>query len=81
MFMIFIFRLSVSAQERRSDLGSRLAGQKNRIHRSVLGTRHEPAQLDYFLCGPPGLIHDTLAALAALGVPEHRVHTEQFDMA
>ena len=38
-------------------------------------------QLDYFLCGPPGLIHDTLEALAALGVPEHRVHTEQFDMA
>ena len=37
--------------------------------------------LDYFLCGPPGLIQDTLEALAALGVPEHRVHTEQFDMA
>jgi 3-phenylpropionate/trans-cinnamate dioxygenase ferredoxin reductase subunit len=48
---------------------------------AVLGTDHEPAQLDYFLCGPPGLIHDTLEALAALGVPENRVHTEQFDMA
>ena len=48
---------------------------------TVLGTEHEPAQLDYFLCGPPGLIHDTLEALDALGVPEHRVHTEQFDMA
>jgi ferredoxin-NADP reductase len=48
---------------------------------AVLGTDHEPAQLDYFLCGPPGLIHDTLDALATLGVPEHRVHTEQFDMA
>jgi len=48
---------------------------------TVLGTQHEPGQLDYFLCGPPGLIHDTLEALAALGVPENRVHTEQFDMA
>ena len=48
---------------------------------TVLGGEHEPAQLDYFLCGPPGLIHDTLEALDALGVPEHRVHTEQFDMA
>jgi len=48
---------------------------------AVLGGEHDPAQLDYFLCGPPGLIHDTLEALAALGVPEHRVHTEQFDMA
>jgi len=48
---------------------------------AVLGTDHDPAQLDYFLCGPPGLIHDTLEALAALGVPENRVHTEQFDMA
>ena len=48
---------------------------------AVLGGEHDPAQLDYFLCGPPGLIHDTLEALDALGVPEHRVHTEQFDMA
>ena len=47
----------------------------------VRGTDHERAQPDFFLCGPPGLIHDTLEALAALGVPEHRVHTEQFDMA
>jgi ferredoxin-NADP reductase len=37
--------------------------------------------LDYFLCGPPGLVADTLAALEALGVPPARIHTEQFDMA
>lgn len=48
---------------------------------AVLGSDHDLAQLDYFLCGPPGLIHDALEALDALGVPPHRVHTEQFDMA
>ena len=38
-------------------------------------------RLDYFLCGPPGLVTDALAALEALGVPPARIHTEQFDMA
>ena len=37
--------------------------------------------LDYFLCGPPALIEDAMAALDALGVPDHRIHTEQFDFA
>jgi predicted ferric reductase len=46
---------------------------------TVLGT--EPQYLDYFLCGPPGLVTDALSALEALGVPTARIHTEQFDMA
>ncbi len=37
-------------------------------------------QLDYFICGPPALVTDVLAALDALGVPHPRVHTEQFDL-
>jgi 3-phenylpropionate/trans-cinnamate dioxygenase ferredoxin reductase subunit len=48
---------------------------------TVLGTAELARQLDYFLCGPPGLVHDTLEALEALGVPPERIHTEQFDMA
>jgi ferredoxin-NADP reductase len=48
---------------------------------AVLGTEQQHHCLDYFLCGPPGLITDTLEALQALGVPAERVHTEQFDMA
>jgi predicted ferric reductase len=46
---------------------------------AVLGGEHQ--YLDYFLCGPPGLVTDALGALEALGVPAERIHTEQFDMA
>jgi predicted ferric reductase len=46
---------------------------------AVLGGEHQ--YLDYFLCGPPGLVTDALGALQALGVPAERIHTEQFDMA
>jgi predicted ferric reductase len=46
---------------------------------AVLGGEHQ--YLDYFLCGPPGLVTDALGALEALGVPAGRIHTEQFDMA
>ena len=49
--------------------------------RTVLGTGGFHQQLDYFLCGPPGLVHDALDALEAFGVPAERIHTEQFDMA
>ena len=48
---------------------------------AVLGTGHEHCSLDYFLCGPPGLIHDSLETLEALGIPAERIHTELFDMA
>ena len=48
---------------------------------AVLGTGDYAQYLDYFLCGPPGLVHDSLEALHALGIPSSRIHTEQFDMA
>jgi ferredoxin-NADP reductase len=48
---------------------------------AVLGTGEHHRYLDYFLCGPPGLVHDSLEALHLLGVPAERIHTEQFDMA
>ena len=34
--------------------------------------------VDYFLCGPPSFVDDVVGGLGALGVPEHRLHTEQF---
>ncbi|MGH3916754.1 MAG: ferredoxin reductase family protein [Pseudonocardiaceae bacterium] len=37
-------------------------------------------RLDYFICGPPGLVTDALLALDELNIPHQRVHTEQFDM-
>jgi len=33
---------------------------------------------DYFICGRPQLVSDVLDTLHSLGVPEDRVHTEQF---
>jgi len=42
---------------------------------------YRPADLDWFLCGPPSLVADALDALDALDVPARRVHTEQFDFA
>ncbi|MGH8967112.1 MAG: FAD-binding oxidoreductase, partial [Actinomycetes bacterium] len=37
-------------------------------------------QLDYFLCGPPTLVHHTLTVLHGLAIPRPRIHTEQFDL-
>ncbi|MGQ0777894.1 MAG: ferredoxin reductase family protein [Pseudonocardiales bacterium] len=37
-------------------------------------------QLDYFICGPPGLVTDALLALDVLDIPHPRIHTEQFDL-
>src|SRR5690606_29124169 len=35
-------------------------------------------QQDYYICGPPRLVEDVTVALAELGVPDERVHTERF---
>ncbi len=35
-------------------------------------------RLDYFICGRPTLVTDVLETLTSLGVPDDRVHTEQF---
>lgn len=37
-------------------------------------------ELDYFLCGAPRLVEQTVVALAQLGIPETRVHTELFNV-
>lgn len=47
---------------------------------AVLAAEESLGDLDYFLCGPPGLIVDAFDALAVLDVPADRIHTEQFDM-
>jgi predicted ferric reductase len=39
------------------------------------------SQLEYFICGPPGLVQDASSALDALGVPARRVRTELFHVA
>ncbi|MDD7942654.1 ferredoxin reductase family protein [Actinomycetospora lutea] len=35
-------------------------------------------ELDYFVCGSPSVLAGSLAALEQLGVPDARIHTEQF---
>jgi len=48
---------------------------------AVLGGAHRPADVDYFICGPPALVTDALSALDLLGAAPDHIHTEQFDMA
>jgi 3-phenylpropionate/trans-cinnamate dioxygenase ferredoxin reductase subunit len=45
----------------------------------VMRTVDDPADLDYFICGPPGLVTDALNVLDAIDVAPARVHTELFD--
>jgi predicted ferric reductase len=46
--------------------------------RSVLPHPGQRSALDYFVCGPPGFVTGVAGSLLELGVPEHRIHIEQF---
>lgn len=46
--------------------------------RSVLPHAGQRSALDYFVCGPPGFVTAVTRSLLELGVPEHRIHIEQF---
>ncbi len=46
--------------------------------RSVLPRRGQRSALDYFVCGPPAFVNGVARSLLELGVPEHRIHIEQF---
>jgi predicted ferric reductase len=46
--------------------------------RSVLPHAGGRSALDYFVCGPPGFVTTVTHSLRELGVPEHRIHIEQF---
>jgi 3-phenylpropionate/trans-cinnamate dioxygenase ferredoxin reductase subunit len=45
----------------------------------VVGDLPHPEDLDYFICGPPGMVVDAMKVLDEMSVPAERVHTEQFD--
>jgi len=45
----------------------------------VLNSTEQPESVDFFLCGPPTMIHDALEVIDALDVDPSRVHTELFD--
>jgi predicted ferric reductase len=46
--------------------------------RRVLPHAGGRSALDYFVCGPPGFVTTVTRSLLELGVPEHRIHIEQF---
>jgi predicted ferric reductase len=46
--------------------------------RAVLPPAAGRSSLDYFICGPPGFVTGVTDSLRELGVPEHRIHIEQF---
>jgi ferredoxin-NADP reductase len=46
--------------------------------RSVLPHPVHRAGIDYFVCGPPAFVEQVADGLGALGIPDHRLHTEQF---
>lgn len=47
---------------------------------AVLPSGHLMRQQDYYVCGSPELVADTTHTLRKLDVPDHRVHTERFEM-
>lgn len=56
-------------------------GERGLLTREMLA-RHLPAghaDLEYFVCGPTPMTHVAEAALARLGVPAGRIHSEIFD--
>lgn len=58
-------------------------GERGYVNAAMLD-RHLPAnraELDYFICGPKPMIDAAEKALASLGVPLSRFHTELFDLA
>ncbi|WP_400190345.1 2Fe-2S iron-sulfur cluster-binding protein [Hymenobacter sp. B81] len=66
-------------------LGSGGAHQfKGRLNRTmllrILEQRHAlpPAQAEYYMCGPEGMMAEARAALDLLGVPAERIHRESF---
>lgn len=52
-----------------------------RLLRQLLPRRKSRQQIEVFICGPAPMVSGVLRALSSLGVPDRRVHTEQFDMA
>jgi predicted ferric reductase len=57
-------------------------GEVGRVDAALL-ERHLPRQrdeLEYFVCGPPPMTEAVERALAALGIPAQRCHSELFDL-
>jgi predicted ferric reductase len=63
----------------RPDWSGPIGGIDAELMALVVNDVGEPQDLDYFICGPPGMVVDAVNVLDAMSVPTDRVHTEQFD--
>ncbi|MEZ4373510.1 MAG: ferredoxin--NADP reductase [Polyangiaceae bacterium] len=57
------------------------AGPRSLLTRDCLASllaEHAPAEADFMLCGPEGMLVEARAALAAHGVPKERIREERF---
>ena len=63
----------------RPDWTGPIGGINTQLMELVVGDLPEPQDLDYFICGPPGMVVDAMQVLEEMAVPAGRVHTEQFD--
>jgi predicted ferric reductase len=77
-------QLPLTVFEVLSDPPDTWEGVRGRVDARVLGaalpTRRDRTECDVYICGSPPMVGGVLAALEELGVPEERIHTEQFDM-
>jgi predicted ferric reductase len=54
-------------------------GEVGRLERALLQRRlGDTTGKGYYVCGPPGMLQDTVRALRSLGVPSARLHHERF---
>jgi predicted ferric reductase len=63
----------------RPDWSGPIGGINTALMSLVVGDLGDPQDLDYFICGPPGMVVDAMTVLDEMSVPADRVHTEQFD--
>jgi 3-phenylpropionate/trans-cinnamate dioxygenase ferredoxin reductase subunit len=63
----------------RPDWSGPIGGINSELMALVVGDIGDPQDLDYFICGPPGMVVDAMNVLDDMSVPTDRVHTEQFD--
>jgi ferredoxin-NADP reductase len=56
-------------------------GPRGRVSVELLKDLLPPAErpYDFYLCGPPAMLHDLTEGLGALGIPASKLHVELFD--
>jgi CDP-4-dehydro-6-deoxyglucose reductase, E3 len=71
---------AVSIRDPKLRVFALLAGEDARAVRARVEALSAPlAQCEAYVCGPPGMLQESLAWLVAAGVPPARIHAERFD--